>query len=109
MQDNVFVQGKNIVGDLKFIKGGITETGTLSGDGYFLALKYDADWSKFSSVKVGLEPSQGTGLVELINDPDKNGVAKVAGNHQKIKIVATATNGSKVTETYNLALNFSKE
>lgn len=109
MQDNVIVQGNNIAGDLKFIKGGITETGTLSGDGYFLALKYDADWSKFTSVKVGLVPSQGSGFVELINDSDKNGVAKITDNNQKMKIVASATDGSQVTETYNLALNYVKE
>ena len=43
-----------------------------------------------TSVKVGLDPSEGTGLVEILNDPDKNGVFKITNKAtQNFKIVAT--------------------
>ena len=65
MQDGVVIQDKNITGTLKYIEGGIAQSGPLAGSGNFLALKFDADWSKYTSVKIGLQPSKGTGLVEL--------------------------------------------
>lgn len=102
MQENVNVSDGAITGSLKFIEGGIAP-GVLSGDGNFLALKFSADdWSDYTSVKVGLEPSIETGLVELINDPDKNGVFKVSNNQQKFKVVSS--NGVRtLTQTYDLS------
>lgn len=73
------------------------------GEGYFLALKFEADdWSKYTSVKVGLDPSESSGLVEILEDPDKNGAFKITNpEEQKFKIVAT--NGTKtVTQVYDL-------
>lgn len=102
MQDGVFVQGKNIVGTLKYIDGGIAQSGPLAGSGNFLALKFDGDWSNYTSVEVGLEPTQGTGLVGILSDPDKNGVFKITSKNQKLKIVASNSTSSK-TETYNLS------
>ena len=90
MQTGVSVANKKITGTLHFIEGGLATSGPLAGDGNFLALKFSAaDWSKFTSVKVGLDPSAGTGLVEIINDPDKNGVFKIADVDQVFKVVAT--------------------
>lgn len=101
-QSNVAVTGKAITGTLAFIEGGLSPAGPLSGDGNFLALKFNADdWSKFTSVKVGLDPSQGTGLVEIIDDPDKNGVFKISSNAQKLKVVAT-DGVDTVTDEYSL-------
>lgn len=108
MQDGVVIQDKNITGTLKYIEGGIAQSGPLAGSGNFLALKFDADWSKYTSVKIGLQPSKGTGLVEVINDPDKNGVFKIDSNNQKLKVVMENSTGS-ITETYNLVLNLEKE
>lgn len=74
------------------------------GEGYFLALQFNSsDWSKYDSVKVGLEPSEGSGLVEIIDDPDKNGVFKVTSpSLQVFKIVAKK--GSETVETtYDLS------
>lgn len=103
MQSDVFVSGKSIKGTLKYLPNGITETGTLSGAGNFLALKFNADnWAGFTSVKVGLDPSIETGLVELINDPDKNGVFKISSNTQKFKVVATNGTATR-TDTYDLS------
>lgn len=102
MQDGVSVNGHNITGTLKYIEGGIAQSGPLAGSGNFLALKFNADWGNYTSVKVGLDPTHGTGLVEIINDPDKNGVFKIADNKQKFKVVMTSATASK-TETYTLS------
>ena len=63
------------------------------------------DFSKYSSVKVGMDPSQGSGLVEIINDPDKNGVFKVTNKDTQVfKIVYTdAETGETNTQTFDLS------
>ena len=89
-QSNVGVGSSNTIsGTLKFIEGGLSPDGPLAGDGYFLALKWsDPDTSKVTSLKVGLEPSEGTGLVEAIDDTDRNGVFKITNkNVQKAVLV----------------------
>lgn len=58
----------------------------MSGDGYFLALKWSAPAEGVTSLLVGLQPSEGTGLVEAIDDPDHNGVFKIADTKQKLVI-----------------------
>ena len=91
MQTDVTVTGNNITGTLKFIEGGLSPSGPLAGDGYFIALK----WSNpdttagVDSLKVGIVPSSsGMDLVECLDDPDRNGVFKVTDkNNQVIKLV----------------------
>lgn len=107
MQANVVVTDDAITGTLHFIEGGLAPDGYLAGDGHFLALKFDADdWSDYDSVKIGLVPSAGAGMQELINDPDKNCVMKIAGRigdtPQRFKI--ELKKGSKVnTKLYDLS------
>lgn len=104
LQSNVAVGADAITGTLKYVEGytGFSSDPELQ-DGNFLALKFTADdWSKFTSVKVGLEPSMGSGLVEIKNDPDKNGVFKVSNTSQVFKVVATDGTDT-VTKTYSLA------
>lgn len=102
-QTNVAVADGKITGTLAFIEGGLASSGPLAGDGNFLALKFSADdWNDFTSVKVGLDPSAGTGLVEIKDDPDKNGVFKIANNNQKFKVVAT-DGVDTITTTYDLS------
>ena len=84
MQDDITITGDKITGSLKFIEGGLSPSGPLSGDGYFMALKWSAPEEGVTSLKVGLQPSEGTGLVEAIDDPDHNGVFKVANKNQKL-------------------------
>lgn len=105
LQENVTVANGAISGNLKFIEGGLAETGWLAGDGYFLALKFSGLDAKATSVKVGLEPSQGSGLVEIINDPDKNGVFKITDpTTQKFKVVSSNPNtGNVTTQVFSLA------
>lgn len=77
-----------ITGTLKYLdSGALVDT---FGAGNFLALKFSDIPETATSVKVGLDPSEGTGLVELINDPDKNGAFKVTNRFtQNFKIVTT--------------------
>lgn len=86
IQSGVEVNGNAITGTLKYLT-----TGALArdwGEGNFIALKFGDIYSGATSVKVGLSPSEGSGLVEL--DEDKNGVFKVTNKSvQKFKVVTT--------------------
>ena len=108
IQDSVAI-GTGDIADFKF-------TGTLKsltgsnpitdewGEGNFLAITFEADdWGAYDSVKVGLEPSEGSGLVELIGHlDDLDSVFKIADKtNQRFKIVATKGNDT-VTKTYYL-------
>ena len=74
------------------------------GAGNFLAFKISGIDSNATSVKVGLQPSAGTGLVEIINDPDKNGIAKITdAKTQKFKVVQTDAEGHKNVQLYDLS------
>lgn len=104
LQSDIAVDDYSISGTLKYVEG---YTG-FSGDpalqsGHFLALKFSADdWSDYTSVKVGLDPSEGSGLVEITTDPDKNGVFRIANKFtQTFKVVATDGTNT-VTKSYSL-------
>lgn len=97
-QTSVAVADGKVTGTLKFIEGGLSPAGPLSGDGYFLALKWtDPDTSKVTSLKVGLEPSEGTGLIECIDDTDRNGVVKVTNKNVQ-KFVLVQSDGSNINK-----------
>ena len=108
MQSKIKIEGDAITGTLKYLDtGSLVET---YGAGNFIALKFSDIPETATSVKVGMEPSEGTGLVELINDPDKNGVFKVTNRFtQNFKIVTT--DGTKTTtQIFDLArLNVESE
>ena len=90
----VYISENQIQGTLKYMDEDNSITRAW-GDGYFIALKFLAkDWDEYTSVKVGLDPSAGSGLVEIIDDPDKNGVFKIT-NKDGQKFVIEATNGSE--------------
>lgn len=102
MQTGVEVTDDAITGTLHFIEGGLADSGPLAGDGNFLALKYSNIDEDATSVKIGLEPSYGTGMVELMGDPDMNSVCKIHDTTQKFKVVQT--NGVKTrTQVYSLS------
>lgn len=60
-----------------------------------------------TSVKVGLDPSASSGLVEIINDPDHNGVFRISNPSQKFKVVQTLAGGRTKTQTFDLDLTLS--
>ena len=103
MQDGVMVSGGGITGTLKYLDDPTLSIVSDWGAGNFLALKFTDFAANLTSVKVGLDPSQSSGLVEILNDPDKNGVFKITDKTaQNFKIVAT--DGTKtVTTTLDLA------
>ncbi len=73
------------------------------GKGYFLVMSLtDNDFTGLTSVKVGLNPSVSSGLVEIINDPDKNGVFKVTNKDTQKFIVESTDGTNKKVQEYRL-------
>lgn len=72
------------------------------GAGNFVVLKFSDIDAHATSVKVGLIPSAGSGLVELINDPDKNGVFKVSDKYNQKIAVITSDGTNTVSQYYDL-------
>jgi len=95
VQSDIAITDGKVTGTLTFIEGGLAETGPLSEDGHFLVLKWSDPAEDITSLKVGLEPSEGTGLVECIDDTDRNGVFKVANNGQKLILLQSDGNGKR--------------
>ena len=75
----------------------------MADPGHFVAVKFSTDdWTDYTSVKVGLEPSYGTGLVEIINDPDKNGVFRVTDKDAQLFKVICKNATTETVKTYTL-------
>lgn len=108
IQSGVSVSGKKgdltakITGTLKYLS-----TGPIAeywGAGNFLALKFADVDPEATSVKVGLEPSEGSGLVELLGDPDMNCVGKITDkNAQKFKVQITDNGGRITNQIFDLS------
>lgn len=96
LQSGVAVNGDKITGTLKYMKAdnGIT---SVWGKGNFLCLGFSAvDWTAYKSVMVGLDNSAGGGLVDILPDPDKNGLFKITDkNTQRLMVVTTSADGKK--------------
>lgn len=94
------MSGNKITGTLKYLNSG--DIADYWGAGNFVALKFSGIDEAATSVKVGLDPSQSSGLVELLGDPDMNGVFKVTDkNTQVFKVVSTDGTHTK-TQTFDL-------
>lgn len=96
-QSDIAVSGGEVTGELKFIEGGLSPSGPLAGDGYFLALKFDnfAQGLTYANVKVGLVPSS-TGMDLQTLDSDKDAVFKITDkDNQRVKIVQADSAGHK--------------
>ena len=100
MQDGITISDNAITGTLKYLgtDNAITDHW---GYGNFICLKFPDANIENTTVKVGLDPSEGSGLVEL--DADKNGVFKVSDKlHQKFVVSVTA-NGENIVRRYDLS------
>lgn len=86
MQTGLTVANGAITGTLtKLTSGALVDTW---GEGYFIALKFTKNNAKLTSIKVGMNPSVSSGLVEL--DSDMLGVFKVTDKaSQRFEILAT--------------------
>ena len=101
IQTGVTVGDNAITGTLHFLSGG--DIAGYWGDGNFLALQFDNFDPSATSVMVGLDPSQGSGLVDILPDPDHNGVFKITDKDtQKFKVV-TSDGTYTSTKTYDLS------
>ena len=56
-----------------------------------------------TSCKVGLEPSEGSGLVEIIDDPDKNFAAFITDKDVQKLVLETTDGTSTVRKIYDLS------
>lgn len=102
-QSNIAVSNGEVTGTLKFIEGGLSPSGPLAGDGYFLAVKFDnfSSGLTYANVQVGLSPSA-SGMALQTLDSDKNAVFKIRDLNQKIKAVQTDAAGHKNIQYFAL-------
>lgn len=99
LQTGITISGNAITGTLKYCDSGALATDW--GAGNFIVLKLpDADIEN-STVRIGLEPSEGTGLLEL--DSDKNGVFKITDKLRQKFCVEITVAGETVVQRYDLS------
>ena len=101
IQTDVSVNGNAITGTLHYLDDG--EIAGYWGNGNFLALKFSGFDANATSVKVGLNPSEGSGLVEILTDPDKNGVFKVTNKETQEFVVVTTDGVNTMTQRFDLS------
>lgn len=104
IQSNISIVDGKVTGELNFIEGGIAP-GVLSGDGYFLGLKFSnfSSGLTYENVTVALKPSS-TGMTPVTLDSDKNCVFKITDKDgQKIYVVQTDSYGRKRTQVLDLS------
>lgn len=105
MQDDDVAFGtRAVTGTLKYLSGSNAIT-DVWGEGYFLCFNMaDNTYTGLESVKVGLKPTAGSGLAEIIEDPDKNGIAKITDkNLQKFIVKQKHTDGRTKTQVWDLS------
>ena len=98
MQTNIAVSGNKITGTLKYLAEGQLVTDW--GAGNFLALKFTVP-EQATSCRVGLDPSEGSGLVEL--DEDKDGVFKITDNETQKFVIVTTDGVHTLRQEFSLA------
>ena len=101
LQTDVAVANGAITGTLHKVTSGALKRDW--GAGYFLAVKFSNIDSDATSVLVGMQPSRGSGLVELINDPDKNGVFKVTDKNAQKLVVMQKCTGFNLVQEFDLS------
>ena len=102
-QSDVTVSDGKIAGTLTFIEGGLAPSGYLAGDGYFLALKWGNPPADTTSLKVGLNPSEGSGLIECLDDTDRNGVFKISDKDNQVFVIEYTKGGAVQRRSYDLS------
>lgn len=112
LQSDVSISGNAITGTLKYIDDYTGFSSNVSEQsGNYLALKFTNIPATATSVKVGLKPTYKSGsavddysgLVEIISDPDKNGVFLVRDSATQKFIVLTTDGTNSKMDTYDLS------
>lgn len=101
MQENLSITDNVASGTLKYLSEGALVDRW--GAGNFIALKFTNIPEAATSVKVGMDPSQGSGLVEIIDDPDKNGAFKVTNKDTQVFKVVVSDGTNTNTQTIDLS------
>ena len=98
---DVAVADGRITGTLKYLSGSNAIT-DVWGEGNFVALGFDVPAGVDpTTVFVGLEPSEGSGLVHLETN-DKKGVFKITNKANQKFVVKFTQNGIDITQKYDL-------
>lgn len=100
MQTSLTIADGAITGTLKYLdsaSGG--DIVPVWGEGNFMALEFTNFDTSATKVLVGLQPSVSSGLVDVLNDPDHNGVFKVTNKNTQRFVVQTR-NGTEISTQY---------
>lgn len=101
LQTGVTVSGNKITGTLKYCDDGTLATDW--GPGNFLVLKWSDIDENATSLKVGLDPSMGSGLQEAIADPDHNGVFKITNKFAQKFVMITSDGKRSIEQRFDLS------
>lgn len=101
-EDDIEVVGNKITGTLKYLATG--SPAATYGAGYFIALKWSNLDSDTRSLKVGIMPSEGTGMIECYSDLDRNGYFKVTNkNLQQLVFRQADTSGNVTIQRFDIS------
>lgn len=101
MQSGITVTGQKITGTLKKLTSGSLVD--VWGEGYFIGLIFShfSEGLTYADVRVGMTPTEGSGLVHL--DPDCMAVFKVTDKDvQKVTVEQTGEDGKR-TDFYDVS------
>lgn len=102
MQTNVAVANGKVTGTLTKLTSGQLVTDW--GEGYFLAMQWSDPDAHATKLYVGLNPSEGSGMIECIDDPDRNGVFKITDpSKQKLVIKSTGEGYGAKRQEFDLS------
>lgn len=98
---DVRVEGNKIKGTLHYVDDGSQAASW--GAGNFLVVKLSNIDPAATSVRIGLQPSAGSGMMEILGDPDMNAQLKITDKKkQKLKIITS--NGFRTNaQTFDLS------
>lgn len=102
-KDDVAVSNGKVTGTLKYFDtpGQIVD---YWGPGYFFAFKISGEDSNATKTMVGLDPSEGSGPVDIHGDPDMNGIAKITDpSTQEFRVVQSDASGHKNVQIFDLS------
>ena len=98
---DVRVEGNKIKGTLHYVDDG--SQAAYWGAGNFLVVKLSNIDPGATSVRIGLQPSAGSGMMEILGDPDMNAQLKITNKkQQKLKVISS--NGFRTNvQTFDLS------
>lgn len=105
LQENINISDDNeITGTLKYETGytGYSSSVELQSGNFLVLTLADNNWDEIVSCTVELDPTEGSGPVELKGDPDHNFVARIVSTSQKL-IIKTRTYTASSEVTYDLS------